>query len=138
MSMQSHGPVVIDTNVVSYINRKDSRAIYYEQRLVGCRMVVSFQTIEELWFGAINNGWGDRRKNELARAIEQYEIVWPDAGLINISARIRSEREKAGRQLKSADAWIAATALKLQCPLASHDRDFSGIPGLTLIRAPKP
>jgi len=36
--------------------------------------------------------------------------------------------------LKSADAWIAATALLLECPLASHDGDFADIPGIELLR----
>ena len=38
-------------------------------------------------------------------------------------------------QVANADAWIAATALMLDCPLASHDRDFSGIANLALIQA---
>ena len=55
--------------------------------------------------------------------------------MVQISANLRSEREKAGRRLNTADAWIAATAILLACPLASHDRDFSDIPGLEFIRA---
>ena len=43
--------------------------------------------------------------------------------------------ELAGRRLSVADAWIAATALYLGCPLATHDRDFIGIPNLRLITA---
>ena len=58
--------------------------------------------------------------------------------MVRISARLRSERERAGRRLTTADAWIAATALMLDCPLPSHDGDFSGIPDLELIRAPQP
>ena len=38
--------------------------------------------------------------------------------------------------MSTADAWIAATAIRLGCPLATHDRDFSGIDGLELIQAP--
>ena len=37
-----------------------------------------------------------------------------------------------------ADAWIAATAIMLSCPLASHDGHFMEIPNLRLIKSPLP
>ena len=128
--------IVVDTSVVSLLIRRDRRATYYENHMVGFRAVISFQTLEELWFGAYKGGWGDRRKNGLRRDIDQYEVVWPSPDLVQISARLRSERERAGRRLSTADAWVAATALLVDCPLASHDRDFAGIPNLEFIRAP--
>ena len=100
--------------------------------------MLPFQAVEEAWFGAIRDNWGDRRRSELQSHIERFEIIWPNADMVRISARLRSERERAGRRLTTADAWIAATALMLDCPLASHDGDFSGIPDLELIRAPQP
>ena len=130
--------IVLDTNVVSYIFTDDVRAGYYLVRTRDDRPLISFQTLEELWFGAEQRGWGDRRKNELNLHLEQYEVVWPDGAMAGICARLRSERRRAGRELKSADAWIAATALRLGCPLASHDRDFTGIPDLDLIQDPDP
>lgn len=127
--------VVVDTNVVSYIFNGDAAAGYYEKQIRGHRALISFQTLEELWYGAYSKGWGDRRKNELARHLEQYDVIWPGSELVEVCARLRSERRRAGRELGEADPWIAATAVMLKCPLASHDRDFSGIPSLQLIRA---
>ena len=127
---------VVDTSVVSILFRDGNDAFFYSQQLSGRRLVVSFQTIEELWFGAFKDGWGEKRKNELVRHLESYEVVWPNDQIVNICAKLRSEREKAGRRLNTADAWIAATPIYLDCPLASHDRDFSGIPDLTLIQHP--
>lgn len=37
----------------------------------------------------------------------------------------------------SGDDKAAATAIMLNCPPATHDRDFSGIPGLEVVQAPK-
>ena len=85
--------------------------------------------------GAVKDGWSNRRKNILRRHLDQFEVVWPNLDMVRISTELRSEREKAGRRLNTADAWIAATAILLECPLASHDRDFSDIPGLEFIRA---
>ena len=111
---------------------------FYLPHMSQQRTVVSFQTVEEVWYGAYRAGWGARRKNELSLHLEQYDVVWPDAETANISANLRVERDRAGRQLNTADAWVAATALRLSCPLASDDGDFDGIPDLRLVRAPQP
>lgn len=127
--------VVVDTSVVSIIYNHDDRAPYYERRLAGRRSLISFQTLEELWFGTYKNDWGERRQARLAEHLNQYEVVWASDELVHICARLRSERRSVGRELKSADAWIAATAILMDCPLAAHDGDFSDIPGLKLIRS---
>ena len=128
--------VVVDTNVVSYIFRGDGKAAYYLRRIRDRRALISFQTLEEVWYGAYSAGWGDRRRSELARHLEQYDVVWPNPELVEVCAQLRSQRKSVGRELAVADAWIAATAVLLKCPLASHDGDFSGIPNLQLIRVP--
>ncbi|MDE0268367.1 MAG: PIN domain-containing protein [Acidimicrobiaceae bacterium] len=126
--------VVMDTCVVSLMFRGDDRADYYKARIAGLSPCISFQTLEELWFGACTTDWGARRKNDLARHLEQYDVVWPTEELVEVYAQLRCARQLAGRRLMTADAWIAATALMLKCPLASHDRDFHGISDLNLIR----
>ncbi len=130
--------IVLDSNIVSYIFNRDSRALYHEERIRGHHLVISFQTLEEAWYGAYNRGWGARRMRELEAYIERYSVVWPDPGLVDLCARLRAECRVAGRELQSADARVAATALYLGCPLASHNGDFDGIPDLELIRASTP
>ncbi len=135
--MASRRPAaVLDTNIVSYVLNRDRRAGYYEERLRGSRHVISFQTLEESLYGAYTNRWGVRRMNDLSKHLEDYEVVWPNADLVEICAHLRAERRGAGRELGIADAWIAATAIFLNCPLASHDRIFQGIPGLELVQSP--
>ena len=134
----SGGTVVLDSTVISFLMRDRGPAGYYRRAIAGLTPVLPFQAVEEAWFGAIRNNWGDRRRSELQSHIERFEIIWPNADMVRISARLRSARERAGHRLTTADAWIAATALVLDCPVASHDRDFSGIPNLELIRHPQP
>ena len=126
--------VVLDTSVVSIIYNSDSRSEYYENQIKGRKSVISFQTLEELLFGPIKDDWGENRMTNLKRHIAQYEVIWPDAALVNISAQLRSERMKAGRGLKTADAWIAATAIMMNCPLVTDNGDFEGIPNLEIIK----
>lgn len=131
--------VVVDTNVVSILyDRKDSEVFrFYDESLVGYRLTVSFQTLEEARFGAYWRNWGERRIRELQNYLNHFDVVWPNSDIVDACARIRSETRKAGRELSLADAWIAATAVTLECPLASDDGDFDYIPELTLIQRPR-
>ena len=128
-------PVVIDTGVVSVIYSGDQRGASFETVLQGFTPIVSFQSLEELLFWPVRNGWGERRSSELLQHIERYEVVWPNLELVQISARLRNQQERIGRRLNTADAWIAATATLLDCPLATLDDDFSAIPNLQLIKS---
>ncbi len=130
--------VVLDTSVVSilYDEGDDERFAAYQERLAGRRGLISFQTLEELLFGLHSSGWGEARMLRFREHIDKYEVVWlkPESKLVEIAARLRSDLKGMGRTLDVADAWIAATALMRECPLASDDRDFVGIPGLPLIQ----
>ena len=126
--------IVLDTSVVSLFIRGRAGANYYRARIADRQTALSFQTLEELWHGAYHANWGRRRQNTLIQLPQQHEIIWPNPTLVSICARLRAERKRAGRELGMADAWIAATALMLNCPLATADRDFAGIPDLRLIQ----
>jgi predicted nucleic acid-binding protein len=130
--------VVADSNIVSYIARRSPIAEYYLPHLEHRQVVISFQTREEVLFGAYLAGWGERRVNTLKQQMGQYQVHWPDLELVDLCARLRAERRAAGWEIELADAWVAATALYLGCPLASHDGDFENIPGLQLIREHQP
>ncbi len=139
MMLGSAPLVVVDTSVVSIVHSRNRsfESTFYEQHLEGNRPVISFQTLEEAWYGAYLAGWGASRRRELDRNLQQYEVIFPDHGLIDTCAKLRADRRATGRELQMADAWIASTALLLSCPLAADDGDFEGIPGLRLIRAPR-
>jgi len=59
--------------------------------------------------------------------------------MIALGAELRFRCHQAGHalsdKLHDGDRWIAATALRLQIPLDSHDGVFGGTPGLELITA---
>ena len=127
-------PVVVDTNVVSYIYRNSPIATPYLREMAGRRAVISFQTYEEILYGALTADWGERRREDLLAYLNRtYEMIGYDRELVNACAHLRAASRRRGRELKPADAWIAATAIRLQCPLLSHDRDFGSPPDLRII-----
>ena len=138
MIMNEAEQVVLDTSVVSILSRPDDfRYSYYQQRLEGLKLVISFQTLEERWFGAYNRDWGHRRQRALEAQLGGFEVIWPTPTLVTTCARLRSDTKKAGHELLQADAWIAATAMLLDCPLAADNGDFSHVQhilGVTLIQ----
>ena len=134
--MQLREAVVLDTNVVSYIHDGDPRATFYEAAIRGYELSISFQTMEEIIHGAYRKGWGARRMTSLHKHLEGYTVVYPSRSLVLICAELRANQLRIGRPLSTADAWIAATAIVLDCPLASHDGGLASVPGLRLIQAP--
>lgn len=89
------GPIVVDTSVVSILFRQNSeRFDYYQNALVGYELLMSFQTFEEMLFGAYNANWGHRRLRELADHLASFRIIYPNRRLIDLSAQLRSDTRK--------------------------------------------
>lgn len=51
--------MVVDTDVVSYLFKRDSRAEAYRPHLTGRLLVVSFMTVAELDRWALERDWGE-------------------------------------------------------------------------------
>jgi tRNA(fMet)-specific endonuclease VapC len=125
---------LVDTNVLSLILKRDTRALAYVPHLAGYVGVLAFITVAELHRWAEERDWGPRRRAALNRLLAVYAVVYPDEGLCRRWALLMAVTKPAGRSLPFADSWIAATALYLDVPLVTHNpRDFSGITGLRII-----
>jgi predicted nucleic acid-binding protein len=121
---------VIDTSIASLLYGGGELRLLYDQHVRGKTLGISFQTIEEMQFGAFVRNWGDQRRLHLEAFLRQFTIIPGDWDLAVISARVRVHAERQGRRLEVADAWIVATAVHLGLPLITDDRD-QVIPGLT-------
>lgn len=134
--------VVVDTMVVSWLF--DERPSVAERSLavIGQRPVmVAFQTVMELRYGALRAGWGELRKRRLERRIAGLVVVQPDGEMITACAELRSASHQIGHPLgdksHDGDRWIAAAAIRLRIPLVSDDPVFEGAPGLVLLPVSK-
>ena len=60
-----------------------------------------------------------------------------DHELTQTWARVRVEHQRRGHDIGHGDAWIAATALRHRCALATNNRrDFEGTTGLMILPGP--
>lgn len=123
--------LLVDTNVVSFIFKNDSRAQLYANDIAGNRLHLSFVTIAELYRWAVKNKWGQPRIDALRQAIGKYAILAPDEQTAWHWARLMC---LPGQPIAPGDAWIAAAALRYGMPLVTHNgKHFDHIPGLVLI-----
>jgi len=95
--------------------------------------VISIVTVAELRAGAIKAGWGENKRNELESTIRAYARLNVDDEIAEIWALLQAECLRLGRNAGLNDLWIAATALRLECPVAALDHDFARIPGIRLL-----
>jgi tRNA(fMet)-specific endonuclease VapC len=126
--------IVVDTDVASYIFNWHSLAESFVRALRGSQLILSFMSIAELRSGAISARWGAHRRLQLDQFIQAFEVAYADDNLCTIWARVRAEGRAAGRPISSQDAWIAATALALDAPVATNNRrDYQQVRGLQLL-----
>ncbi len=126
--------VVVDTDVLSFCFKGDSRAELYRQHLEGHVLVVSFMTVAELRYWAMVRKWGVARRAKMERFLKRFVVHPFDDALCAAWAGVTHQAYRKGRLLPCADAWIAATAIVHDVPLITHNgHDFEYLAGLTVI-----
>lgn len=125
---------MVDTDVVSYLFKRDSRAKLYRPHLEGRLLVVSFMTVAELDRWALQRNWGEPRRKSMEERLRNFVLYPFDRALCHQWARVSDEGRRKGRPVGVADAWIAATALLHDIPLITNNSGhFTDIEGLNLI-----
>ena len=125
---------VVDTNIISYVLKGDTRGPLYRPHLNTFQLAISFQTLAELEAWALIARWGERKQAELRAFLAPYVIIHSDQRLCEQYAHVMHASKRDGTNIDTADAWIAATALALKCPLVTHNAaDFAGVPNLNII-----
>ena len=128
--------VLIDTDVLSFLFKQDTRAELYRPHLQQALSLISFMTVAELKQWTLLRNWGSRRRQALDEHLQLYTLVPFDRDLCQTWAEVRYQAHQSGRKIETADAWIAATAILYQVPLVTHNRtDFDWVKGLTVIAA---
>lgn len=125
---------VIDTDIFSFLLKKDTRAELYKPHLDGQFLFLSFMTVAELERWANLYNWGQNKINLLENSLKRYVIQHSNLDICKIWGEIMTESKRGGLNVSISDAWIAATAITLQIPLVTNnEKDFQKINGLTII-----
>jgi predicted nucleic acid-binding protein len=135
--MEAPTPAVVDTDVVSFLFKSHPLATAYQAILVGRPLAVSLITIAEINYGMEVKNWGANRRDLMRRFLAHFTLLLPDVETASLWARVKSDCEKKGRPITFADAWVAAAALQLNVPLATHNAsDYAAVDNLVLLTAP--
>jgi tRNA(fMet)-specific endonuclease VapC len=126
--------VVVDTDVVSFIFKNHPLGATYEAELAGSILLVSFMTLAELDRWAIQSRRGAARREWLRLYLQKFVLLPYSRRLCTLWADVTVAAQSRGCRIECADAWIAATALRHDVPLVTHNRsDYLGVPDLKLI-----
>lgn len=133
--------ILLDTTVIVDIER--GRGDDWRKQVEDKIPAVSFVTPAELWRGAFERGYGERKQGDLRAIIDTLLVVPASAALAQEWGRVVAEARTLGQPLGATaltkaqhahDAWIAATGRLYELPLLTDNkRHFEGLSGLVLI-----
>ena len=128
------GIVVVDTDVVSFFFKGDTRSDLYRPHLAGQTFIIAAQTRAELELWALERNWGVRKIAALRKYLKRFALAPLDEDICVRWAAATDTARRSGRPISCADAWVAATALSYSVPLVTHNAgDYAGVAGLTVI-----
>ena len=126
--------VLLDTDVVSYLFKQDSRRQLFAPHLLNHEPAIAIMTVAELFQWAAMREWGEQRVQRMETWLERFTILPVDIEVCRAWATVRGHRSALGLPISPQDAWIAATAIRYQIPLITHNAgDYQQIVGLRVI-----
>ena len=89
-------PAIVDTDVVSFLFKRDSRAEAYEQHLTGRLLGISFMTLAELERWSLERNWGIVRMQQFAVFLRKFAVLPANRELCRKWAEIAAARSRCG------------------------------------------
>jgi tRNA(fMet)-specific endonuclease VapC len=87
----------------------------------------------ELLYGAHKSAFNMKSLTQIEEFLELCAILGVGERTAHRYGRISVELALLGKPIPQNDIWIAAVALEHNLPLATRDRHFSVVPGLTVL-----
>jgi predicted nucleic acid-binding protein len=125
--------LLIDTNIVSYIFKETALGTAYARLIDGRATAITLLSIAELSAGVSRGRWGYEKVERLDALVSRFVPVPGTAEVANLCGVLLGRCREIGRAMDWPDAWAAATAIWLDVPLVTHDRDVEGVPGLRVV-----
>src|SRR6516165_2604538 len=102
--MDATTPVVVDTDVISFLFKNHALAPTYQAILAGRSLAVSLISLAEIEYGMEVKNWGSSRRELMHRFLGRFTPLLPDTETAVVWARIKSACEKKGSPITFADA----------------------------------
>jgi tRNA(fMet)-specific endonuclease VapC len=123
--------VLLDTNVVVRHFRNatplaDQLAAYEELYLPG-------PALAELYYGAFKSDRPQQHLDQIERFLAAADVLTPDQDTSKHYGKIAAQLARKGTPIPQNDIWMAALSIQCDLPLATTDRHFLHIDGLTLL-----
>ncbi len=67
--------LIVDTDVVSFLYKRDTRAQLYRPHLNNPPFIISFMTLAELRSWMRHRDWGTTRRQHLERYLQRYQLI---------------------------------------------------------------
>lgn len=124
------GPLLVDTDVVSYWVLKADQAAAFTELVAGRPQAISFATYGELLAIGHKLTWGERRLNELRAHLKTFVVLPYQASVVELWAQMHAKLAGHLHNGGANDLWTAACALTMdpQLPVVTNNlKDFRSI-----------
>jgi tRNA(fMet)-specific endonuclease VapC len=126
--------VIVDTDIFSYWVKKDNRGDLFRPYVIGRTPALVFVTVGELYYWAYKRNWGTEKVQRLENKFDEYLVLPYDEAVCRYFAIVRHQLEGQGEMINYADYWVAACALRFDCPLLTYNyHHFSRIKDIKLL-----
>jgi tRNA(fMet)-specific endonuclease VapC len=129
--------VQLDTN--AYVGFKGGDPDTIDVIRLADRLALSTVVLGELLAGFALGSRESENRRELARFLEspRVEIVRLGRDTAIFYAAVYAQLRAKGRPVPTNDMWVAASALEHGSVLLTHDRHFTAVDGLIVVRRPE-
>ena len=133
--------LLFDTTFVLDLSRSESGAVRLAEETVAGSQTAAISVVSAYeYLLGVHNKFGaesdEKLQGRLALAksqIEKFEVVPLTLDVINVSAGLQAQLQRAGKKIGVNDLYIASTALAMDLRLVTRDkRGFGGVPNLRI------
>jgi tRNA(fMet)-specific endonuclease VapC len=125
--------VMLDTNVASFVIKGASEPLRARLRATPLASAcISSITEGELLYGLAKKPGATALRETVASFLRHVEVLPWDSAAAAAYGELRAELESKGTPRGNMDTLIAAHALAAGCALATNDKAFARVPGLTV------
>jgi len=126
--------VLLDTDTCIAIINRDERVRAHLERVAPSQLRMSAITLAELEFGVAKSTQARRATFNVRTLLSKVAVVPFDESACERYGDLRALLERRGSPIGPLDTLIAAHALSLHWPLATHNTaEFRRVPGLKVV-----